>query len=319
MWRNAIGILLAALLVVPPCWAQLNWPEKPVRVVVPYAAGGGAEMMFRLAAVKMHAALKQPFIVETKPGASGNIGAGEVARAAADGYTWLLSTDALFTVNPHVFKKLGFRIDDLLPVSIATSFSQTLVCNPSVAVRTVAELVAKAKISRLSYASGGSGSPGHLAMELLRDTVSLDMTHVPYKGPAPATQDVLGGQVDCGLLAGPIVLPHVRAGKLVALAVSGGKRSAVLPNVPTLAETGVSGYAADFTIVVSAPRGTSEPIITAFWNAFVDGLRAPDVVEKLNAVDQTVVGSTPPAAARVLAADSAKWGEVARRIKLGLD
>jgi len=147
----------------------------------------------------------------------------------------------------------------------------------------------------------------------------FEMAHVPYKGPAPATQDVLGGSVPCGLLAGPTVLPHVRAGKLVALAVSGATRSPALPDVPTMAEAGVPGYRADFTLVMFAPRGTPEAIVTRFRQAFVDALKSPDVTDKLKAGDQTAVGSTPAEAARVLAADSQKWGEVARRIKLGLD
>ena len=242
-----------------------------------------------------------------------------MARAPADGYTWLFGPDSLVTVNPHVYRQMPFKVEQLLPVTIATQFNQTLVCNPALGVRTVAELVAKAKSESLSYASGGLGVPGHLSMELLQSMAGFQMRHIPYKGPAPATQDVLGNQVPCGLLAGPTVLPHVRAGKLVALAVSGSRRSPTLPDVPTLAEAGVAGYAADFTLVMLAPRGVPEAIVGRFRQAFVDALKAPDVVEKLRAGDQTVVGSTPAEAATVLAADAAKWGAVARRIHLGLD
>jgi tripartite-type tricarboxylate transporter receptor subunit TctC len=156
-------------------------------------------------------------------------------------------------------------------------------------------------------------------MELLQSMAGFQMTHVPYKGPAPATQDVLGNQVPCGLLAGPTVLPHVRAGKLVALGVSGSRRSPTLPDVPTIAEAGIAGYTADFTLVMLAPRGVPEAIVVRFRQAFVDALNAPDLVDKLKAGDQTVVGSTPGEAAATLAADSKKWGAVARRIQLGLD
>jgi tripartite-type tricarboxylate transporter receptor subunit TctC len=214
---------------------------------------------------------------------------------------------------------MPFKVDDLVPVTIATQFNQTLVCNPAVGVKTVAELVAKAKATPMSYASGGAGVPGHLSMELLQSMAGFQMTHVPYKGPAPATQDVLGNQVSCGLLAGPTVLPHVRAGKLVALGVSGSRRSPTLPDVPTIAEAGIAGYQADFTLVLLAPRGVPESIVARFRQAFVDALNAPDLVEKLKAGDQTVVGSTPGEAAATLAADSKKWGAVARRIQLGLD
>jgi tripartite-type tricarboxylate transporter receptor subunit TctC len=264
-------------------------------------------------------ALKQNIVIENKPGAGGNVGSAEVARAAADGHTWLWGTDTLVTVNPHVYKALGYKLEDLLPVTIGTSFSQTLVCHPGVGVKTLAELITKAKTDKLSYASGGNGVPGHLSMELLLNRAGIEMTHVPYKGPAPAAQDVIGGQVPCGLLAGPTVLPHVRSGRLVALAVSGALRSPTLPEVPTVAEAGLPGYRSDFALVLFAPKGTPEAIITRFRQAFVDALNAPDVMDKLKASDQVVVGSTPAEAARTLAADSQKWGEVARRIKLGLD
>ena len=312
-------IALALFLASAVASAQGSWPDKPIRVLLPFPPGGPSDMVMRLAAEKMQATLKQSVVIDNKPGAGGNLGAAEVARAAPDGHTWLFGTDSLVTVNPHVYKSLGFKLDDLQPVTIATSFNQTLVCNPAVGVKTVGELVAKAKATKMSYASGGNGVPGHLSMELLQHMAGFEMTHVPYKGPAPAAQDVIGGQVPCGLLAGPTVLPHVRAGKLVALGVSGSTRSPTLPEVPTLAEAGVNGYRADFTLVMFAPKGTPEATVTKFRQAFVDALKSPDVVEKLKAGDQTVVGSTPAEAARELAAGSQKWGEVARRVKLGLD
>ncbi len=299
--------------------AQATWPDKAIRVVLPFPPGGPSDIVMRLAAEKMQVALKQSIIIDNKPGAGGNLGSAEVARAAPDGYTWLWGTDTLVTVNPHVYKNLGFKVDDLLPVTIGTLFSQTLVCNPAFGVKTVPQLIAKAKAGKYAYASGGAGVPGHLSMELLQSIAGFEMTHVPYKGPAPATQDVIGNQVPCGLLAGPTVLPHVRAGKLVALGVSGSKRSPTLPDVPTLAEAGVPGYQADFALAMFAPRGTPEATIARFRQAFVDALRAPDVMAKLEAGDQLVVGNTPAQAAAALAADSLKWGAVARRIGLGLD
>jgi tripartite-type tricarboxylate transporter receptor subunit TctC len=322
MTRRAFFTLtavLAGVLTAPAASAQSTWPERTIRVVLPFPPGGPSDMVMRLAAEKMQLALKQTLVIDNKPGAGGNLGAAEVARAAPDGYTWLWGTDTLVTVNPHVYKQIPFKVEDLQPVAIGTQFSQTLVCNPALGVKTLAELVAKAKASKLSYASGGAGVPGHLSMELLQAMAGFEMVHVPYKGPAPATQDVLGNQVPCGLLAGPTVLPHVRAGKLVALAVSGSHRSPTLPEVPTLAEAGVPGYAADFALVMYAPKGVPEAIVTRFRQAFVDALTAPDVVAKLKASDQNVVASTPAQAAAALAADSKKWGEVARRIKLGLD
>ena len=318
-FSGCMALGLTALLGSTGAQAQTAWPERAIRVVLPFPPGGPSDIVMRLAAEKMQLALKQPIVLENKPGAGGNLGTADVARAAPDGYTWLFGTDTLVTVNPHVYKQLGFKVDDLLPVTLATSFSQTLVCHPSVGVKTLAELVAKAKATPMSYASGGAGVPGHLSMELLQHTLGFEMQHVPYKGPAPAMQDVLGGQVACGLLAGPTVLPQVRAAKLLALAVSGSQRAATLPDVPTMEEAGAKGYAADFGLVMFAPRGTPEPVVAKFRQAFVDALQTPEVSDRLKAGDQTVVGSTPAQAQRSLSADALKWGLVARRIKLGLD
>jgi tripartite-type tricarboxylate transporter receptor subunit TctC len=288
-------------------------------VILPFPPGGPSDMVMRLAAEKMQVTLKQPLVIENRAGAGGNLGMSEGARAAPDGYTWIWGTDTLVTVNPHVYKTLGFKPEDIVPVTVATQFSQTLVCNPALGVKTLKELVAKARAEKLSYASGGAGVPGHLSMELLQSMAGFDMTHVPYKGPAPATQDVVGGQVPCGLLAGPTVLPHIRAGKLVALGVSGSTRSPTLPDVPTLAEAGVPGYQADFSLVLFAPKGTPAALVERMREAFVSALRQPEVTEKLRASDQVVVGHGTAQSATLLAAESKKWGEVARRIKLGLD
>jgi tripartite-type tricarboxylate transporter receptor subunit TctC len=310
----AIGLLHA----LQPAQAQ-TWPDKPLRVLLPFPPGGPSDIVMRLAAEKMQTALKQPIVIENKPGAGGNIGAGEVARAAPDGHTWLWGTDTLVTVNPHVYKTMPYKADELVPVTVAVRFNQVMVCNPAVGVKTLAELIAKAKAEKLSYASGGAGVPGHLSMELLQHTAGFQMQHVPYKGPAPAMQDVMGNQVPCGLLAGPTVLPQVRAGKLTALAVSGSARSPAFPDVPTVAEAGLEEYAADFALAMFAPKGTPEAIITKMRDAFADALKSPDVVEKIKAADMTVVATTPAEAAKILAADSKKWGEVARRVSLGLD
>ena len=313
----ALSVLLGPAMVAAQ--GTGNWPERPIRLVLPFPPGGPSDMMTRLAAEKLQISLKQPVVVENRAGAGGNIGTAEVTRAAPDGYTFMVGTDTIVTVNPHVYKQLGFKVEALLPVALATAFSQTLVCHPSAGVKTLRELVAKAKTTPMAYASGGPGVPGHLSMELLQHMAGFEMNHVPYRGPAPATQDVLAGQVPCGLLAGPTVLPHVRAGKLVALGVSGSERSPTLPDVPTMAEAGVPGYEANFKLALFAPQGINPAIVERFRLAFVDALKSPDVVEKLRVTDQVVLGSTAAEAAKVLAADSAKWGEVARRIKLGLD
>ena len=317
--RRLIASALAAMAAAAGAHAQGAWPDRPVRIVVPLPPGGPSDIVLRTALDKMQPVLKQPLIIDNKPGAAGNLGAAEAARAASDGYTWLWTTDTLVTVNPHVYKRLGFKPDDLQPVMRASAFSQTLVCNPEAGIKTVADLVKKAKEAPLSYASGGAGAPGHLASELFAATAGIKLNHIPYKGPAPAMQDVIGGQVPCGFLAGPTVLPHVRSGRLVALAVSGARRSALLPEVPTVAESGYPGFDASFSLVLFAPRGTPAAIVDAMHAALGDALKQPDVVEKLRLSDQVVVAATPAQSATRLAADSKTWGEVAKRIGLSQD
>lgn len=317
--RFLLAAATLALAGAAAAQAPANWPDKPVRVIVPLPPGGPSDIVLRAAIDKMQPVLKQPLVVDNKPGAAGNVGAGEAARATPDGYTWLWSTDTLVTVNPHVYDKLTFKAADLQPVMRASSFSQTLVCNPALGVRTVSDLVRRAREKQLSYASGGAGSPGHLTTELFKSATGVQMLHIPYKGPAPAMQDVMAGQVDCGFLAGPTVLPHVRAGKLVALAVSGARRSPLLPEVPTVAEAGVANFDASFSLVLYAPRGMPAPVVQSMHAAMAAALKQPDVVEKLRASDQEVVAASPADTAARLNADSAKWGEVARKINLKLE
>jgi tripartite-type tricarboxylate transporter receptor subunit TctC len=312
---------VAALLAVCASSSALAqaWPQRPIKVVIPFPPGGPTDLVMRTAAEKIQTILKQPVVIDNQPGAGGNIGAATVARAAPDGYTFLFATDTLLTVNPHVYKAMPFKLDDLKPISVLSSFSQTLVCNPSLGVKTVAELIAKSKTMPLSYASGGAGVPGHLSTELLLSMTGMQMTHIPYKGPAPAMQDVLANQVPCGLLAGPTVLPHVRSGKLTALAVSGHLRSPSLPEVPTMDEAGVKGYEADFSLILMAPKQVSDEIVAKFRQAVVDALRNPEATERLKASDQIVIGSTPEQAVTKVAKDFAKWGAVSRKIGLSLD
>ncbi len=317
--RLATGLTLAGSACLAMAQQAAHWPQRPVRVVIPHPPGGPSDLIARTVLERLSTTLKQPVILENRAGAGGNIGAQEVARSAPDGYTWMLGTDTIVTVNPHVYRNMPFKPDDFKPVAILSQFGQTLVCHPAVGVKSLQELIAKAKSGPMSYASGGPGVPGHLSMELLQYMANFDMTHVPYKGPAPATQDVLSGQVPCGLLAGPTVLPHVRAGKLVPLAVSGTSRAPTLPDVPTVAEAGVKGYDAMFTLALWAPRGVPDDIVAKFRQAWADALMSPEVVERLKQTDQVPVASTSEAAAAQLARDSVKWGAVARRTNLGLD
>jgi tripartite-type tricarboxylate transporter receptor subunit TctC len=312
------AIASASLLLASWAWGQ-SWPERAVRFVVPLPPGGPSDIVLRGAMEKMQPVLRQPLVLENKPGANGNLGAAEVSRAQPDGYTWLWTTDTSLTVNPHVYEKLAYKLTDLEPVIRASAFSQTLVCNPGLGFKSLSDLVRRAKDKQISYASGGAGSPGHLTTELFSAAAGVHMLHVPYKGPAPAMQDVMGGQVDCGFLAGPTVLPHVRSGRLVALAVSGARRSALLPEVPTVAEAGFPGFDATFSLVLLAPRGTPAAVVQAMHSAMSNALKTPEMVDKLRQSDQVVVADSQADTAQRLAADSRKWGEVARRIQLRLE
>ncbi|MBU4609511.1 tripartite tricarboxylate transporter substrate binding protein [Achromobacter sp. GG226] len=311
--------LSAAFGMAAPAAAADTWPDKPVRFVVPFTPGGPSDIVLRATLEKMQPVLKQPLILENKPGAAGNVGAADVARSAPDGYTWLWSTDTVVTINPHVYGKQAFDASALMPVTRASTFSQTLVCNPSLGFKTLSDLVTAAKARPLSYASGGAGSPGHLATELLLSTAGIRMAHVPYKGPAPAMQDVMGGHIECGFLAGPTVLPQIQAGRLVALAVSGAARSPLLPDVPTVAESGYPGYDATFSLVLLAPQGTPMPIVERMQQTMAAALKDPGVQETLKLTDQAAVGDTPAAAAERLTKDSQTWGEVVRKIDLKVD
>lgn len=309
-----------ALLIPGAVLAQgASWPDKPIRVIVPLPPGGPSDIVLRSAAPAVQRTLGQPVVIDNKAGANGNIGTAEAARAAGDGYTWLWTTDTTMTVNPHVYDEMPFQGSDLQPVMRASTFSQTLVCHPGLGIKSVADLVRKAKESSLTYASGGAGSPGHLTTEQFSAAAGIQMTHVPYKGPAPAVQDMLGGQVNCGFLAGPTVLPHVRSGRLVALAVSGLKRSPLLPEVPAVAEAGFPGFDATFSLVMMAPKSVPQAIVRRMHEAMSAALNSAELAEKLAQSDQAVAADSPRDTGIRLEQDYQRWGAVARRIKLRLE
>ncbi len=318
---HRMGLLSMLLCFCLPAGALAqDWPAKPIRVVINFPPGGPSEIVMRLAGERLLQALGQPLVIENKPGASGNIGADTVAKAAADGYTFGITPDTLYTVNPLVFRQMNFKPwTDLAPVILVGSFSQMMVCNPSVPVKTLGDLIELAKKSKLAYASGGAGVPGHLATELLLSMTGVSMLHVPYKGPAPATADVIGGQVPCGFLAAPTVLPHVKAGKLRALAVSTRARSPLAPDVPTAEEAGVAGFDAPFYLVLFAPKGTPPAIVERMNAEMAKALAAPEVKKRAAALDIVTLGGSAQEARTTLEATARKWGPVVQRIGLKLD
>ena len=321
--RNARYLLIAVLwtLAAAPLVALAqSWPAKPVRILITFPPGGPSEILTRLVNERLQAALGQPFVLENRAGAGGNVGADVVAKSAPEGYLFGVTTDTLFTVNPHVYTRMPFDPwKDIVPVTLLGSFSQTMVCNPSVPAKSLRELLDLAKRSRITYASGGAGVPGHLAAELLLSMTSTSMVHVPYKGPAAATADVMGGQVHCGFLATPTVMPHIKSGKLQGIAVSTTARSPLAPDIPTAVEAGVAGFDAPFYLVLFAPKDTSAQIMGAMNREVVKALSAPEIRQRAASLDIVSLGGSPEEATRTLRSIAAKWAPVVKRIGLKLD
>ena len=320
MTRHPLAALAAAAALLLPALAgaQAAWPARPIRILVGSPPGGPSDITTRVFGEQLGQRLKQPVVVENRPGAGNSLAAGVVAKAEPDGYTLVISPDTVVTVNPLVYPKLGFDArSELVNVSILAAFTQMLVCNPGKGVRTVPELVAKAKSTRMNYASGGPGVPGHLAAEMFLQTAGVKMEHIPYKGPSPATLAVLSGEADCGFLATPTVLPHVKAGKLVALAVSSAEPSPLAPEVPTLGKAlGKPDVDISFKLVLQAPRGTPAPVLAELERAAMDIMKKPEVRAKLQASDLVSVGSPMKDAESAMKAESARWEPVVKRLEI---
>ncbi|AOS79318.1 MULTISPECIES: Bug family tripartite tricarboxylate transporter substrate binding protein [Hydrogenophaga] len=314
---SALGSAVIIALAAGPVHAQ-SWPTKPIRLLVGSPPGGPSDITARTFADQLGRRIGQPVVVENRPGAGNNLAAGAAARADADGTTLVLSPDTVLTVNPLVYTTGDFNAArDLVNISVIASFSQMLVCNPSAGVRSVSELVAKAKTSPMMYASGGPGVPGHLASEMLLEQTKVRMEHVPYRGPAPATQAVLAGEVACGFLATPTVLPHVKSGRLVALAVSSEAPSALAPDVPTLAKAlNQPGLDVSFRLVLQAAKGTPAPIVAEIEKHAAEIMKQAEVRDRLKNYDLTAVGSSSAQAQQVMNAEMKRWEPVVKRLGL---
>jgi tripartite-type tricarboxylate transporter receptor subunit TctC len=289
-----------------------GFPSRTVRVIVPYPPGGATDLIGRLVAQKTPERLGQPMIVENRTGAGGVIGAEVVAKAAADGHTILLSSPAEVAILPHL-QKMPYRADrDFAPVSLAAVTPLILVVHPALPVRTVKELIAlaKARPGQLTYASAGTGGVQHLAGELLKITSRVDLVHVPYKGAGPAMPDLLGGHVAMFFAGMPPAVPHVRSGKLRALAVTTTRRSPTAPEVPTMQEAGVPGFDISNWFAYFVPAGTPAEVIAKLNAELVRALKMPDVVEKLAGVGAEVVGSSADELAQFVHSESEKFARL---------
>jgi tripartite-type tricarboxylate transporter receptor subunit TctC len=303
--------LLAASLA--PAFAQAPaWPTKPVRFVNNFPPGGPSDMIARSVADVLQKQFNQPFVVENKAGASGNIGADTVAKAAPDGHTVLFGIDSTFTVNPHIYKGMPFKAADLRPVMIMASSGLLVGVHPSTGFKAMKDLVAAAKDKPVTFSSAGSGSPGHLAAELLTEATGAKVTHVPYKGNTPAVTAVLAGEVNGGVLATPGMLPHVKAGKIVPLAVTSRKRSTLAPDIPTIAEAGLPQLEQEVFYLAMVPAATPEPVVLAIQKAMGDALARAEVRARLDGLDLHYEGLTGAAAGKRLAELSERYGKVIR-------
>lgn len=305
---------LALLLAAGGAGAQ-PYPDKPVRFVVPFAPGGGTDIAGRVAAQALSDVLGQTFVVDNRPGAGSLLGAEIVAKSPPNGYTLLFGNISL-AFNVGLFRKMPFDpARDLVAITLVADQPNILVVNPGVPARTFGEFVAYARANpgKLNFASAGTGSGTHLAAELLRRELKLDMTHIPYKGTGPALTDLIGGQVQWMLSTFASALPYVQNGRLRALAVTGAKRSPAAPEVPTVAESGVPGYQYSTWYGLFAPGGTPPPLVDRLFAATVKGIRSPDVAQRMAAQGlEAVTSESPRAFAAFVNGEIAKWVKVVR-------
>jgi len=303
---------LAAFALAPSfALAQAAYPNKAVKIVVS-TVPGPLDTFVRIIAEKLSTSLKQPFVIENKPGAGGNIAAQFVKDQPADGYTLLFAIDTTFTVNPPLYKnKLGFDpVKDFAAISVPVTYGQMLTVNPSVPANNVKELIALSKQKPLSYASGGNGSPSHLVGALFLATTGANMTHIPYKGTGQSVVDVIGGRVDMLFAVTSGVLPYVKDSRLRALAVSSAQRSPLAPDVPTVAELGYPGFDVSFAYALMAPAGTPNDIVQLLSREVQKAMASPDVQEKNRAADYAATNFDPMQSAGWLRDNRDKWIKV---------
>jgi tripartite-type tricarboxylate transporter receptor subunit TctC len=301
--------------------AEPAYPTKPIRLLIGSPAGGSTDILARLVGQKLNESMGQPVIVDPRPGASGLIAGELVARGNPDGYTLLLPS-LQHVINGSLFTKIAFdAINDYAPVAQIANVPMFLVVHPSLPVKSVSDLIAlaKAKPGALSFSSSGIGTPQHLGMEMLNRMAKLEMVHIPFKGAADSIAEILAGRVPVGIITVPPGLPHVKTGKLVAIASAGAKRIQVLPDLPTIAQSGLPGFAVDNWIGLVAPPRTPKPIVDKLYNEIVRLVALPDVRERMATVgfDPSVVG--PAEFHAIMKTDGAKYAKVAKDIGARLD
>lgn len=320
----AAALLIAANFWAAPStgWAQDAFPSKPIRLVVPYPPGGASDVTARLLGQKMAESWGQPVVIDNRPGANGIVALEHAAKQPPDGYTLLLANLGPNAINPAIYSKLPYDpVRDFAPITLTTLVPQVLVVAPSFEARTLKDLLdyARANPGKLNYGNGGNGSSNHLGVELMASLAGVSLTSVPYKGDAQAMTDAMSGQVTLTFPTVVAATPHIRAGKLRALAVGTKTRVASLPEVPTMQEAGVAGYESFSWGGIMAPAGTPAPILNKLHAEFVRILRLPDIQEKLAGLGATVAAAGPAEFAAFLQAEIRKWDGVAKRANIKLE
>jgi tripartite-type tricarboxylate transporter receptor subunit TctC len=313
---------IALALLLPLGAAAQNYPHKPIRLVVPFTPAGAVDIASRAIAIELLKQLGQPVTVENKPGAGGNLGAAEVARAAPDGYTLLMTTSGIQAINPALYAKMPFDPNkDLVPVAALVSLNNVLVLHPSVPANSVKEVIALAKKDpgKWTYASSGNGTSIHMSGAMFTQLTGTDLLHIPYKGSGPAVTDLLAGQVNMMFDNIPSSLPHIRAGKLRALATTGAKRDPALPDLPTIAEAGVPGYESGVWFGIAAPAGTPKEIISKLNAAAVQGARSPEFGKRMKDLGYNLVPGSAEEMAAMLKAELARWAPIVKSTGAKID
>lgn len=321
--RRAVLVLAALSLAFPaaPAMAE-TYPSKPVKLIVPYPAGGTTDIIARLIATQLSEKFGQPFVVDNRAGASGAIGASAVAKSAPDGYTLLMGTANTHGINSALQKSLPYdALKDFAPVTVVASTPNVIVVNPAFPAKTLQELIAlaKAEPGKLNYGSTSSGGSPHMSAELLKMMTGINITHVPYKGAAPMLTDLAGGHIPIGFDNLPSAMPFIESGKLRALAVTTAKRWPGAPNIPTVAESGVPGYEVSGWFGILAPAGTPPAIVDQLQKAVAEAVAKPEVRKQLETVGAEPVANTPQAFAKQIEADVARWKQVAETTGVKLD
>lgn len=307
------AIAAAILFVGSSAHAQSDYPTRAVRVVVPFPPGGATDIVARLVAERLQAALGKPFVVDNKAGASGNIGIGEVVRAVPDGYTLVLGSPQTLTINPQLFANLPFNPQkDLAPIVVVASVPNVLLVNNQVPAKTPEELIAlaKQKVGKLSYGSSSIGGTPHLSAELFKSMTGTSILHIPYRGSAPALQDLIGGQIDMIFDNLPAALPQIRAGTVRALAVTTLKRASSAPNLPTLHERGITGFESEGWFALLAPAGTPRPILDRLNLEVNKALATPELRERLEKAGADPVGGSIESFQQRIGQETQRWAQV---------